>query len=146
VREVEESKALSANRFPKVIISASGMATGGRVLHDLALHAGDHRNMIVLTGHQAGGTRGARIAAGEKSIRIFGQEVAIRAEVVQLATASAHADGGQLIDWLRASPRAPGRVCVVHGELAAADALRERIAHTLRWPAQVPEHGDTLTL
>ncbi len=146
VHSVDESKALARLHGPRVILSASGMATGGRVLHHLALHAGDHRNMIVLTGHQAGGTRGARIAAGEKSIRIFGQEVAIRAEVVQLATASAHADGGQLIDWLRASPRAPGRVCVVHGELAAADALRERIAHTLRWPAQVPEHGDTLML
>ena len=146
VHSVDESKALARLHGPRVILSASGMATGGRVLHHLALHAGDHRNMIVLTGHQAGGTRGARIAAGEKSIRIFGQEVAIRAEVVQLATASAHADGGQLIDWLRASPRAPGRVCVVHGELAAADVLRERIAHTLRWSAQVPEHGDTLTL
>ena len=79
-------------------------------------------------------------------IRIHGQDVGIRAEVVRLATASAHADGGQLMDWLRASPRPPGRVFVVHGELAAADALRERIAHTLRWPAQVPEHGETLTL
>lgn len=146
VRSVDESKALARLHGPRVILSASGMATGGRVLHHLALHAGEARNLIVLTGHQAGGTRGAHIAAGEKSVRIHGQEVAIRAEVAQLATASAHADGGQLIDWLRASPQPPGRVCVVHGEPEAADALRQRIEHGLGWRAEIPEHGDTLTL
>lgn len=146
VHSVDESKALARLHGPRVILSASGMATGGRVLHHLALHAGDHRNMIVLTGHQAGGTRGARLAAGEKSIRILGRDVQIRAEVVQLATASAHADGGQLLDWLRAMPAAPRRVYVVHGELPAADMLRQRIEHQLRWSADVPEHGETVTL
>ena len=100
--------------------------------------------MIILTGHQAGGTRGARIAAGEKTIRILGREVQIRAEVVQLATASAHADGNQLLDWLRALPAAPRRIYVVHGELPAADQLRQRVEHELLWPAEVPEHGDTV--
>ena len=146
VHSVDQSKALARLHGPRVILSASGMATGGRVLHHLALHAGDHRNMIILTGHQAGGTRGARIANGEKSIRILGREVEIRAEVVQLATASAHADGGQLLDWLRALPAAPRRVYVVHGELPAADMLRQRIEHELHWTAEVPEHGDTVAL
>jgi len=146
VHSVDQSKALARLHGPRVILSASGMATGGRVLHHLALHAGDHRNMIILTGHQAGGTRGARIAAGEKSIRIHGRDVEIRAEVVQLATASAHADGGQVLDWLRALPAAPRRVYVVHGELPAADMLRQRIEHELHWTAEVPEHGDTVAL
>ncbi|WP_312760271.1 MBL fold metallo-hydrolase [Pulveribacter sp.] len=146
VHSVEESKALARLHGPRIILSASGMATGGRVLHHLQLHAGDHRNMIVLTGHQAGGTRGARIAHGEKSIRILGREVEIRAEVVQLATASAHADGRQVLDWLRAMPATPRRVYAVHGELPAADMLRQRIERELGWPAEVPEHGDTVTL
>ena len=146
VHSVDQSKALARLHGPRVILSASGMATGGRVLHHLALHAGDHRNMIILTGHQAGGTRGARIAAGEKSIRIHGRDVEIRAEVVRLATASAHADGGQVLDWLRALPAAPRRVYVVHGELPAADMLRQRIEHELLWAAEVPEHGDTVAL
>ena len=146
VRSVEESKALARLHGPRVILSASGMATGGRVLHHLALYAGDHRNMIVLTGHQAGGTRGARIAAGEKSIRIHGLDVPIRAEVVRLATASAHADGAQTLAWLAQAPQAPARVFVVHGEMAAADALRQDIEHRLHWPAQVPEHGARVNL
>lgn len=146
VRSVEESKALARLPGPHVILSASGMATGGRVLHHLALHAGDPRNLIVLTGHQAGGTRGARIAAGEPEIRIHGQEVAVRAEVVQLGSASAHADAGQLLAWLGALHLPPRRTFLVHGELAAADALRQRIARTLGWQAEVPEHGATVVL
>lgn len=146
VQTTEESKALARRHGPMVILSASGMATGGRVLHHLALHAGNHRNMVILTGHQAPGTRGARIAAGEKSIRIHGQEVQIRAEVVQLQSASAHADATQTLDWLRRMEHAPEQVYVVHGELEAADMLRQRIEHELRWSASVPDHGNTYTL
>ncbi|NMM80516.1 MBL fold metallo-hydrolase [Acidovorax sp. SRB_14] len=144
VQTTDESKALARRHGPMVILSASGMATGGRVLHHLALYAGDHRNMVILTGHQAPGTRGARMAAGEKRIRIHGQEVAVRAEVVQLTSASAHADADQTLAWLRRMAHAPEQVFVVHGEMGAADMLRERIAHELRWRASVPEHGSTL--
>ncbi len=144
VQTTEQSKSLARLHGPMVILSASGMATGGRVLHHLALHAGDHRNMIILTGHQAPGTRGARLADGEKSIRIHGQAVSVRAEVVKLSSASAHADSNQLIAWLRSMGRAPDQVYVVHGEMGAADMLRQRIAHELRWAAAVPEHGSTL--
>ena len=144
VQTTDESKALAHRHGPMVILSASGMATGGRVLHHLKLYVGDHRNMIIITGHQAPGTRGARIANGEKSIRIHGQDFDVRAEVVQLTSASAHADAQQTLAWLRSMERAPEQVYVVHGEMQAADILRQRIAHELHWQASVPEHGSTL--
>ena len=146
VQTPEQSKGLARLHGPMVILAASGMATGGRVLHHLALHSGDHRNMIILTGHQAPGTRGARLANGERSIRIHGQVVAVRAEVVKLNSASAHADSHQLIAWLRSMEHAPDRVFVVHGEMSASDQLRQRISHELHWQAQVPEHGCTVEL
>jgi metallo-beta-lactamase family protein len=124
-----------------VILAASGMATGGRVLHHLSLYAGEHRNMVILTGYQALGTRGASLAAGEKSLRIHGREVDVKADVVQLQSTSAHADAGQLLTWLRTMSEAPSQVYVVHGDPNAADALRKRIERELGWRALVPEHG-----
>jgi metallo-beta-lactamase family protein len=140
---VDESKAIAQQHGPKIILAASGMATGGRVLHHLALYLGHHRNMVVLTGYQAPGTRGDSLSRGNKAIRIHGQDVPVRAEVVQLQSASAHADASQLMDWLRASPHAPHRVFITHGDLGASDALRQRIEHELGWRALVPEHGST---
>ncbi len=137
----EQSKSLASRHGPMVILAASGMATGGRVLHHLTQYAGDHRNMVILTGFQAPGTRGARLAAGETSIRIHGQDVTVRAEVVQIESASAHADGNQLLAWLHRMPSAPGQVYVVHGERDASDMLRERIEHEIKWRAVVPEHA-----
>ena len=139
----EESKAIAARHGPMVILSASGMATGGRVLHHLEQHVGDHRNMVILTGYQAPGTRGATLASGARSVRIHGHDVEVRAEVVQLESASAHADAQQLMDWMRTCPQPPDQVYVVHGELAASDALRIRIERELKWRALVPEHGST---
>jgi metallo-beta-lactamase family protein len=146
VSSPDESKALGRRHGPMVVLSASGMATGGRVLHHLALHAPNHRNMVILTGHQAPGTRGARLAAGEPSIRIHGREVEVRAEVVQLASASAHADANELLDWLKSSPRQPKQVFVVHGDMEASDTLRARIEHELHWFARVPEHGSVVAI
>lgn len=143
VTSVAQSKAIATHHGPKVILAASGMATGGRVLHHLSQHLGDHRNLVLLTGHQAPGTRGARLAQGEPTLRLFGQDWPVRAEVVQLASASAHADAAQLLAWLRQLPRPPHRVFVTHGDLPAADAFRLRIEHTLGWRAMVPEHGST---
>ena len=139
----EESKAIAARHGPIVILSASGMATGGRVLHHLEQHVGDHRNMVILTGYQAPGTRGATLASGARSVRIHGHDVEVRAEVVQLESASAHADAQQLMDWMRTCPQPPEQVYVMHGELAASDALRIRIERELKWRALVPEHGST---
>ena len=143
VSSTEDSMALASRHGPMVILSASGMATGGRVLHHLSHYAGDHRNMIVLTGYQAPGTRGASLASGAASVRIHGRDVSLAAEIVQLQSASAHADANQLLGWLGQMPKAPDQVFVVHGDVGPADALRWRIEHQLGWRAQVPEHGST---
>jgi len=143
VSSTDESKALASRHGPMVILSASGMATGGRVLHHLAHHAGNHRNMVILTGYQSPGTRGATLASGARTVRIHGRDVEINAEVVQLESASAHADSGQLLQWLQQMPSPPDQVYVVHGDLPAADAMRTRIERTLHWRALVPEHGST---
>ena len=143
VRTPDESKAIATHHGPKVILAASGMATGGRVLHHLMQYLGDHRNLVVLTGYQAPGTRGATLANGGASLRIHGQDVAVRAEVAQLLSASAHADAGQLMQWLRAIPGQPHRAFVVHGDQEASDCLRRRIENELRWHAMAPEHGST---
>lgn len=139
----DESKAIAHQHGPKVILSASGMATGGRVLHHLARELSDHRNMVVLTGYQAPGTRGATLAQGAASLRIHGQDVTVRAEVVQMHAASAHADSNQLLAWLASMKQAPCNVFVVHGDAEASDRLRHRINCELKWPATTPEHGAT---
>jgi len=146
ISSTDDSRALANRHGPMVILSASGMATGGRVLHHLALYAGSHKNMIVLTGFQAPGTRGAILAGGARSVRIHGREVEVNAEVVQLQSASAHADASQILTWLRTMPGAPDQVYVVHGEPGPADELRKRIEQELGWRAMVPEHGSTWPL
>ena len=143
VETPEQSKALANRHGPMVILAASGMATGGRVLHHLARYLPDHRNMVILTGFQAAGTRGATLANGGSTVRLHGQEVPVRAEVVALQSSSAHADGTQLLAWLRRMPQAPQQVYVVHGEPEAADTLRQRIERELTWRVAVPEHGST---
>lgn len=146
VSSTDESKALAARHGPMVILAASGMATGGRVLHHLEQRLGRERNMVLLTGYQAPGTRGATLAGGANVLRIHGHDVPVRAEIIALQSASAHADAGQLLEWLKTMPAPPRQVCVVHGERQASDALRMRIEHELGWPALVPEHGATLRL
>ncbi len=141
VTSTEESKALARRHGPMVILSASGMATGGRVLHHLAHYLGEARNMVILTGFQAPGTRGASLAGGAHSLRIHGRDIPVKAQVAQLQAASAHADAGQLMAWLASMPAAPQQVYVVHGEREASDTLRRRIGHELGWRAVVPEHG-----
>jgi metallo-beta-lactamase family protein len=146
VRTVEESIALNQRRGPMIIISASGMLTGGRILHHVATFGPDRRNAILLAGFQAGGTRGARLAAGERSLRIFGSDVPIHAEVIALEGLSAHADADGLLRWMRDAKPAPRRVYVTHGEPDSADALRYRIRHELDWAARVPEHLEFVDL
>jgi metallo-beta-lactamase family protein len=143
VETPEESKALANRHGPMVILAASGMATGGRVLHHLAHYLPDHRNMVILTGFQAAGTRGASLQSGAPYIRIHGKEIVSKAEVVQLQSSSAHADASQLLAWLHQMPQKPDQVYVVHGEPEASDALRQRIERELGLRAIVPEHGST---
>ncbi len=145
-RTVDESRALNSLNYPAIIISASGMATGGRILHHLRNHGTDRRSSIVFAGFQAGGTRGARLVAGERDIRIFGEEVRINAEVVSLPNMSAHADASQIIAWLKTLKKAPRQVYLTHGEPAAADALRWRIEHELHWNVSVPMMGEQVTV
>jgi metallo-beta-lactamase family protein len=145
VRSVVESKAIAAHRGPMVIIAGSGMATGGRVLHHLRLYAADPRNTIALVGFQAAGTRGAALAAHEPSIKIHGEYVPVRANVELISTLSAHADYAELLQWL-AGLDAPQRTFITHGEPAAADSMRRRIAETLGWSCEVPVYQQTVEL
>ncbi|MFO1418710.1 MAG: MBL fold metallo-hydrolase [Methylotetracoccus sp.] len=142
----EESKALSALRVPMVLISASGMATGGRVLHHLKAFAPDHRNSILFTGYQAGGTRGASFLAGAATVKIHGDYVPVRAEVGLLPNLSAHADRGEIIEWLRGFDEPPRMTYITHGEPAAADALRLAIQEQLGWCVRVPEYQESALL
>ena len=139
----EQSKALGNRHGPMIILAASGMATGGRVLHHLARYLPDHRNMVILTGYQSPGTRGASLASGASTLRLHGQYISVHAEVVQLQSSSAHADAKQLVGWLGQMKQPPEQVYVVHGETDAANALRQKIEQDLKWRAVVPELGST---
>lgn len=142
-RSASESKQLTAMDGPRIVITASGMVTGGRVLHHLVQLAPDPGNTILLPGFQAVGTRGRDIQEGAPTVRVFGEPVRIRAEVVTLQALSAHADADQLVAWLGQTP-APTSAHVVHGEPAASDALRRRLRHQLGWSVGVPALGDVV--
>lgn len=146
VNSVEESRALNLRQTPMVIIAASGMATGGRVLHHLKAFASDPRNTVLFAGYQAGGTRGAAMLAGVDAIKIHGEYVPLRAQVEQIENLSAHADASEMLDWLSHIGQPPKRVFITHGEPDAADALRRRIEETLHWPCTVPDYLEGVDL
>jgi metallo-beta-lactamase family protein len=143
---VEQSKAIDASNLPKIVISASGMATGGRVLHHIRRFAPDHRNTILFVGYQSVGTRGATIVGGARSVRIFGGEVPIAADVEILDGLSAHVDYGEMLEWLSEFETAPRRTFLVHGELDAASALDRRISQKLGWSCHAPEYRERVNL
>jgi metallo-beta-lactamase family protein len=145
VHSAEESQALASELGTKIIVSASGMATGGRVVHHLKRWLPDPNALILLTGFQAGGTRGASLAAGAKTLRIHGADIPVNAQVVQLNAMSAHADAKELVAWIGKSPP-PKQVFLTHGEPAACDALRQRIERELNWPVAIPEYRDNVSL
>jgi metallo-beta-lactamase family protein len=146
VKTVEESKKLNERKGPMIIIAASGMMTGGRVLHHVVAFGEDPNNAILLSGYQAGGTRGRLLSEGAQTLRIFGHDIPIRAEVMQLQSMSGHADASQIIDWMRTAPTPPKQVFVTHGEPDSADALRFRIQDELHWKVRVPSDGETVEL
>ena len=146
INSVEESKRLNELKVPAVIISASGMATGGRVVHHLKAFAPDHRNTIVLAGFQAAGTRGAALAGGARQIKIHGEYVPVRAEVANIGSLSAHADRGELLHWLGQLPSAPKRVFLIHGEPEAADSLRLAVTEAHGWNCAVAENMQQVEL
>ena len=141
-----DSKAIDASNGPMIIISASGMATGGRVLHHLARFLPDARNTVLLVGYQSAGTRGRSLADGCDELKIHGRYVPVRAKIAQAETLSAHADYAELCAWLSGSRLSPKRVFVTHGEPSASDALRRRLTDTFGWDCVVPDDRAIFTL
>ncbi len=146
VNTPEESRQLNTQHGPMVIVSASGMATGGRVLHHIRAFGPDKRNTILFAGFQAAGTRGAKLVDGATQIKIFGEYVPIRATVANLDGLSSHADYSEIVDWLRNVKTAPTQIYVTHGEPSASDAMRIHLEEELGWHARVPEYQETVEL
>ncbi len=146
VASVGESKQVSALDTPTIVVSASGMATGGRVLHHLSKRLPDPRNTVLLAGFQAAGTRGRRLLDHEPEVKIHGQWVPVRAEIAQINSLSAHADANELMRWLRSFKRAPRRTYVVHGEPEASTTLATRIRAELGWDVVIPTFGELVEL
>jgi metallo-beta-lactamase family protein len=137
-----QSQRLALSRVPAVVLSASGMATGGRVLHHLKALLPDPRHHVVFAGFQVGGSRGARLVGGEREVKIHGEMVPVRATISQLSGLSGHADRSELLAWMGRFRRAPEQTFVVHGEPTAADTLRYEIQNRLGWRVRQPQHGE----
>jgi metallo-beta-lactamase family protein len=146
VHDAQDSRALNEPAYPCIIISASGMATGGRVVHHLRHQLPDPRNTVILTGYQAEGTRGRQLLEGARQVKMHGRYVPVRAEVVQLAELSVHADADETLGWLSRAAEPPRVVYVVHGEPQASAALARRISTELGWCAVVPRYGERVRL
>ncbi|MCH8498133.1 MAG: MBL fold metallo-hydrolase [Marinobacter sp.] len=142
VRSVEESIELNNKRYPCVIVSASGMASGGRVLHHLKTLLPNPRNSIVFAGFQAPGTRGDTLTSGADEVKIHGEYWPVKAEVYNVDTLSAHGDYKEIIEWLGQGSLKPDKVYVTHGESLPADCMRKHIEARLGWHAEVPELFD----
>jgi metallo-beta-lactamase family protein len=139
-RTVQESKKVSAQERSSIVISASGMATGGRILHHLIKRLSDERNTVIFPGFQAAGTRGRRLIDGEKEIKIFGEMVLVHAQIERLDNLSAHADYHEILRWLGGFVRAPEKVFLVHGEPEAIDSLKGKIVERFGWAVEIPEY------
>ena len=146
ISSTQESKDLTRSKVPAIVISSSGMATGGRVLHHLKAGLPDPRNTVLLVGFQAEGTRGRRLLDGEKTVRIHGIDVPVNAHVGSIDSMSAHADSNEILRWLRGFKAPPKRTFIVHGEPAAMQALQGRIAAELHWDAYAPQWKERIEL
>lgn len=140
INSKEESQALDAITTPKIIISASGMLEGGRVLHHIKTFAPDERSTIVFAGYQAAGTRGADMINGKPEIKVFGQAIPIKADVQVLSNMSAHADYQEILDWLAHFNHHPRKVFITHGEPEAASSLKDKIHERFKWNCVVPDY------
>ena len=146
VKTVEESIELNGRKYPSIIISASGMASGGRVLHHLKTLVGDPKNSILFLGYQAAGTRGDAMTHGAERVKIHGMYFPVKAEVHNLQALSSHGDYQEILHWLKQMPAKPKKVFITHGESSAADAMRLQLQDELGWRATVPEYLDTEVL
>ena len=142
----QESKALTASQTSAIVISSSGMATGGRVLHHMAAALPDSRHTMLFVGYQAAGTRGRQLVDGAREVKIHGRLVPVAAQVVKIDSMSAHADRGEILKWLRTLPRAPQRLYLVHGEVEPMAALQVRLKEELGWDALMPTHGERIEI
>ena len=145
-RSVEDSKAINNVKTPCIIISASGMVSGGRVLHHLAQRLPDARNAVILGGFQAEGTRGRALQEGAKTLKLFGQDVPVVAEIVEMGQFSAHAGKSELLRWLTALPAPPKQTYLTHGEPSAAQSLQQAIQEKFKWKAAVARYLDTVDI
>lgn len=136
----EESKKINASQFPSIIISSSGMVTGGRILHHLAQRLPDPKNLVLFIGFQAPGTRGFTIKSGAPEVKIFGQFIPIKAQIAALEQFSDHADTPELLKWLRTFTNQPSVTYLVHGEPSASSQLRDTMKKELGWNVQVAEY------
>lgn len=141
IHSVEESKVLNDSQMPKIIISASGMATGGRVLHHIKNFGPNHRNTIIFCGYQAGGTRGDKMIRGEPVVKIYGQLVSIHANVEVLENISAHVDYTEMLAWIGKAHPLPKKIFITHGEDNAAHSLKEKIEREFNIPCVIPEQN-----
>jgi metallo-beta-lactamase family protein len=141
-----ESRAINAVPGPVLIVAGSGMVTGGRVLHHIRARLPDPRTIVLLTGYQAAGTRGRALQEGAATVRIFGEDVPVRAQVATIQGLSAHADQDGLLRWLRTATRRPRRLFVVHGEPGPAAALADRVRRELDWCVTVPSLGQRVVI
>ena len=142
----QQSKELTASRRSAVVISSSGMATGGRVLHHLAAALPDPRNTVLFVGFQAAGTRGRQLVDGAPEVKIHGRFVPVRARIAKIDSMSAHADRGEILRWLQLCPAPPERLCLVHGEPAPMDALKADVVQKLGWAVHTPGHLEQMTI
>lgn len=146
VSAITESQQVQDARESAVVISSSGMATGGRVLHYLRRVLPDARNTVLFAGYQAAGTRGRALREGAKTTRIHGEDIPVRAHIESLDSMSAHADADEIMRWLRHFTRPPAITCLVHGEPAPMDVLKARIERELGWTVKTPAHQEKMSL
>lgn len=145
-RSVEESRAIAKVKGPKIVIAASGMATGGRVLHHLKRYLPDTRNTVIVAGYQAAGTLGAELLEGPERVKVFGRDVPVRARIETVTGLSAHADQAELTFWLQHAALAPSEVFMVHGEESSRAEFAAHVRQELGWKARAPSPGATIEL
>jgi len=146
VRDPQESKALNDRKDPMILIAASGMATGGRILHHLKAFGSDRKNTILFTGFQSAGTRGAALVGGAKEVKIHGQMIPIGAEVISIDSLSAHADQEEILTWLSGFKKAPQSTFITHGEPLQSAALEKAVKERFGWKCRAPEYGERVEL
>ena len=144
VASSKQSKELTASRNPAIVISSSGMATGGRVLHHMAAALPDPRHTVLFVGYQAAGTRGRLLVDGARDVKIHGRHVPVAARIAKIDSMSAHADRSEIVRWLTTLPQAPARLCLVHGEAGPMDALRALVTERFGWQPYMPSHGERI--